>query len=62
MPHTIYQWVQEYSKVLYFLWKKSERKAGDSWRMAETYIKVKGKWDYLYRAIDSSSLTLDIWL
>lgn len=59
---TIYRWVQEYNKVLYFLWKKSNRKVGDSWRMDETYIKVKGKWYYLYRAIDSSGLTLDIWL
>ncbi|SLM86968.1 Mobile element protein [Vagococcus fluvialis bH819] len=30
--------------------------------MDKTYIKVKGKWHYLYRAIDSSGLTLDIWL
>lgn len=30
--------------------------------MDETYIKVKGKWHYLYRAIDSSGITLDIWL
>lgn len=59
---TVYRWVQEYSKIVYFLWKKRHRTAGDSWRMDETYIKVKGKWHYLYRAIDSSSLTLDIWL
>ncbi len=59
---TIYRWVQEYSKITYFLWKKRNRMAGDSWRMDETYIKVKGKWHYLYRAIDSSGLTLDIWL
>jgi len=30
--------------------------------MDEAYIKVKGKWHYLYRAIDFSGLTLDIWL
>lgn len=48
--------------VLYFLWKKRNRKAGDSGRMNETYTKVKGKWYYLYRAIDSLGLTLDIWL
>ena len=30
--------------------------------MDETYIKVKGQWRYLYRTIDSSGLTLDIWL
>lgn len=59
---TIYRWVQEYSQVIYCLWKKRNRSAGDSWRMDETYIKVKGKWPYLYRAIDSAGLTLDIWL
>jgi putative transposase len=30
--------------------------------MDETYIKIKGKWHYLYRAIDADGLTLDIWL
>lgn len=59
---TIYRWVQEYSPIVYCLWKKRIRTAGDSWRMDETYIKVKGKWHYLYRAIDSSGITLDIWL
>lgn len=42
--------------------KKRHRTAGDSWRMDETYIKVEGKWHYLYRAIDSFGLTIDIWL
>ena len=32
------------------------------WKMDETYIKIKGKWHYLYRAIDADGLTLDIWL
>lgn len=59
---TIYRWVQEYSQIIYYLWKKRNKSAGDSWRMDETYIKVKGEWKYLYRAIDSSGLTLDIWL
>lgn len=59
---TIYRWVQEYSQVIYCLWKKKNKQIGDSWRMDETYVKVKGKWHYLYRAIDSSGLTLDIWL
>lgn len=59
---TIYRWVQEYSQIIYCLWKKRNRISGDSWRMDETYIKVKGKWNYLYRATDSSGLTLDIWL
>lgn len=50
------------SQIIYCLWKKKNKSVGDSWRMDETYIKVKGKWHYLYRAIDSSGMTLDIWL
>ena len=59
---TIYCWVQEYSKILYHLWKKKNRQSFYSWKMDETYIKIKGKWHYLYRAIDADGLTLDIWL
>ncbi len=33
-----------------------------SWKMDETYIKIKGKWHYLYRSIDADGLTLDTWL
>ena len=49
---TIYRWVQEYSKVLYYLWKKKNRQSFYSWKMDETYIKIKGRGHYLYRAID----------
>jgi DDE superfamily endonuclease len=31
----------------------------DSWRMDETYVRVKGQWRYLYRAVDSTGATLD---
>lgn len=59
---TIYRWVQQYSKVLYALWKKQNRKSGlsNSWRMDETYVKIKRKNHYLYRAIDSNGRTLDM--
>lgn len=57
---TIYRWVQEYGKLLYQIWKN--KKSFYSWKMDETYIKIKGKWHYLYRAIDADGLTLDIWL
>ena len=32
------------------------------WKMDETYIKIKGKWYYLYRSIDVQGMTLDLWL
>ncbi|MGM0169783.1 hypothetical protein IGI39_004717 [Enterococcus sp. AZ135] len=61
---TIYRWVQHYGKILYGLWKKQLRKQQftDSWRMDETYVKIKGKNHYLYRAIDSTGQSLGLWL
>ena len=56
---TIYRWVQEYGKVLYQIWKKKNRQSFYSWKMDETYIKIKGTWHYLYRAIDADGLTLE---
>lgn len=38
------------------------RKTTDSWRVDETYVKVKGEWVYLYRAVDSQGNTLEFWL
>jgi transposase, IS6 family len=38
------------------------RPANDSWRVDETYIRVKGKWVYLYRAVDSTGATIDFLL
>ncbi|MDT2877069.1 IS6 family transposase [Lactococcus lactis] len=40
---TIYRWVQEYGKRLYQIWKKKNKKSFYSWKMDETYIKIKGK-------------------
>ena len=65
MDHTtIYRWDKQYGKVLYHLWKKrnKRRALSKSWRIDETYVKVKGKDRYLYRAIDSNGNTLDMWL
>ncbi|EJC3754560.1 TPA: IS6 family transposase, partial [Enterococcus faecalis] len=41
---TIYRWVQEYGKLFYQIWKKKNKKSFYSWKMDETYIKIKGKW------------------
>lgn len=61
-PTTIMRWVHQYSKILYVIWKKKQKRRTDSWRMDETYVKVKGVEHYLYRAVDSNGDTLDFCL
>jgi putative transposase len=46
------RWVVDYSPLIAAEAKKRKRTVASSWRMDETYIKVKGRWVYLYRAID----------
>ena len=59
---TIYRWVQSYSPEIEKRCKPYLRKTNDSYRVDETYIKVKGKWKYLYRAVDSKGNTIDFLL
>jgi transposase-like protein len=59
---TIFRWVQHYSPELDKRCRPHLRSTNDSWRVDETYIEVKGKWKYLYRAVDSDSNTLDFLL
>lgn len=59
---TIYRWVMAYSTELFQRCRKHLRPTTDSWRVDETYIKVKGKWKYLYRAIDNQGNTIDFLL
>ncbi len=59
---TIYRWVLEYSPKLNRGLRKYLKPTGDSWRVDETYIKLKGKWMYLYRAVDQYGDTIDFWL
>ena len=44
------------------VFRKHKRPVGGSWRMDETYIKVKGDWKYLYRAVDKQGKTVDFFL
>jgi len=59
---TICRWVQHYAPELDKRSRLHLRSTNDSWRVDETYIKVKGKWKYLYRAVDSAGNTLDFLL
>jgi putative transposase len=56
---TLNRWVVKYSPVIVQLAKKKRKPTSPSWRMDETYIKVKGRWCYYYRAIDKFGATLD---
>jgi putative transposase len=44
------------------MWKKYALPVGSSWRVDETYVKVKGQWRYLYRAVDEQGQTVDFLL
>ncbi|MBD1849141.1 IS6 family transposase [Cyanobacteria bacterium FACHB-502] len=59
---TINRWVLKYSPELDKRIRSHLKLTNDSWRVDETYIKVKGAWKYLYRAVDSQGNTLDFML
>jgi putative transposase len=59
---TINRWVIKYSPLLEDAFHRRKRPVWASWRMDETYIRVKGEWRYLYRAVDKSGQTIDFLL
>ena len=59
---TVWRWVQRYAPEMELRLRRRLKPTSDSWRVDETYIRVKGKWVYLYRAVDSTGATIDFLL
>jgi transposase-like protein len=59
---TVSRWAIQLLLLLEKIFRKHKRPVGESWRMDETYIKVKGAWKYLYRAVDKEGKTIDFLL
>ena len=54
---TIFRWIQAYAAELEKRIRPHLRTSNGSWRVDETYVRVKGRWTYLYRAVDSCGQT-----
>ena len=59
---TLHRWVIRLVPLLDKFFRRHKRTVGRRWRMDETYIKVKGQWKYLYRAVDTAGQTIDFLL
>lgn len=59
---TILRWVQHFVPEFEKRWNCYARPVGSSWRVDETYIRARGRWTYLYRAVDKQGLTIDFLL
>ena len=63
LAHTTFmRWVERYAPEFVKRWSRFGRPAGRSWRVDETYIKVRGEWRYLYHAVDRAGKTVDFHL
>ena len=58
---TIMRWIQRYVPEFEKRWNRFACRAGASWRVDETYVKIKGRWTYLYRAVDKEGKTVDFY-
>src|SRR6201996_2123747 len=61
-PSTILRWVIRYAVEFERCWRAFEQPVGRSWRCDETYVKVRGKWVYLYRVVDQRGRTVESYL
>ena len=59
---TILRWVIRYAEICERRWSRFDRPVGGSWRVDETFIKIRGQWMYLYRAVDGQGNTVEFFL
>jgi transposase-like protein len=59
---SVHRWVIKLVPLFKKAFRKHKRPVGKSWRMDETYVKVRGQWKYLYRAVDKAGNTVDFLL
>jgi IS6 family transposase len=59
---TVYRWVQRFTPLLADAARPCRHAVGNRWRVDETYVKLAGRWRYVYRAIDQFSQVIDVYL
>jgi transposase-like protein len=59
---TIFRWVQRFTPLLAEAARPCRHGIGDRWQVDETYVKVAGRWRYVYRAIDQFSQVIDVFV
>jgi transposase-like protein len=59
---TVYRWVQRFTPLLAEAARPCRHRVGDRWQVDETYLKVAGRWRYVYRAIDQFGQVIDVFV
>ena len=59
---TLNRWVIKYAPEVEKQFRRRQSPVGRSWRLDETYVKIRGKWAYLYRAVDKEGQTIEFLL
>jgi IS6 family transposase len=59
---TVYRWVQRFTPLLAEAARPCRHAVGDRWQVDETYVKVAGRWRYVYRAIDQFGQVVDVFV